>query len=242
MCLCVYGSILAVYASRTNRWTYTSHFYSRWYRPHMNTLCDALRDATVAFRVLSRPLDITEPCAGISAYRELTSRCNLPYNTTAFDTDQRLEPCYSARNLSSDCVVNIGLIAGDVLQIDLASGVLDGSEALLAGPPCQHINESGNRLGVADSRSLVFDCILDWVIHLAWQGTLLFFCLENSPNIQRITDERGETYEAWVLRKLRVSIPFYSLEVVILCAYPTLPHSRTRWWLRALRDSPAHNY
>ena len=203
----------------------------------MDLLCTALIDATIQFRVLDRAVQLAEPCVGLSGYRELASVCKLPYATVAYDTDHRLHPFHAARNLSANCKLNIGESNGNLLEIDLRSGVLDGTEGLIAGPPCQHLNESGGRLGIRDERSLVFDTVLDWVVYLAWKGDLFFFfAIENSANIQRVTDMHKELYETWVLRKVNTLVPFFTAGVSILCAYPTLPHMRTRWWLRALRD------
>ena len=145
----------------------------------MDALCAALFEASVCFRILQRPVRTIEPCVGISAYRELSRVGRFPYESDVYDTERGLRPFWDARIAeSSDATVNLHFgDAGDVLQIDTDS--LDG-EMLLAGPPCQHVNQSGLRLGVRDDRHQVFECLCDWIIELAWRGVLVPFSLETT--------------------------------------------------------------
>ena len=123
-----------------------------------------------------------------------------------------------------------------MLEIPLSSLNTNG-EQFLAGPPCQGFNESGTRLAEKDPRSMVMERVVEWVIFLAWHGNLLWFAIENSPNIERCYC-RGVSYASMILDKLRVGVPFFVIESAVVKLMPVLPHDRTRWWARGLRDQP----
>ena len=111
-------------------------------------------------------------------------------------------------------------------------------EGFLAGPPCQPFNTSGKRLAERDPRAMVFECIVEWIHHLAWTGELIWFCIENSSNIESIdlATVSKTTYAEFVLKQLDVGIPFFLTESTILRADRNMCMSRNRWWARGLRD------
>ena len=114
---------------------------------------------------------------------------------------------------------------------------LEDSDGLIAGPPCQPWAGNGNRLGRNDHRELCFRKTLDAVEYLGTKRQcLLFFAIENSPNIEkRAQDGVDETYADEVTRRMVKNMPNFVVESTVVSLNPTLPHGRTRWWLRGLR-------
>jgi site-specific DNA-cytosine methylase len=195
----------------------------------MDAFLSSLRLHCLILRDLKRQLVVVEPCAGLGGFEEL-SRCgDFMTKSHKFEVDCDLDTYYASR----DMTVNTG-VAGDILR---QGPPHDNVEGAVAGPPCQHLNTSGERLGTHDPRSEVFERYTDWIIELAWSGTLIWLGIENSANINSVPGTSpGRSYAQEFLDKLMIAVPFFWFESCVLCAMPTIPIDRTRWWLRALRD------
>ena len=194
----------------------------------MDALWNDLRCRCLVLRGLQRHLVVVEPCVGLGGLDELGRAANFKTQSIKFDTDPDLIPYYNARGMK----VNTG-VSGDILKCPRPRGVEGG----LGGPPCQHPGQSGNRLGTRDERSAIFEQFTDWLIQLGWDGTLIWFGIENSANIMKIPGATpGRSYGQEFIDKMEVALPFFWLDGIIRCASPTMPFNRTRWWMRGLRD------
>ena len=132
-------------------------------------------------RVLVRPVLVTEPCIGLGGWRELCKRGRVPYvSRNSFDNDPNLVAFYDARRAENgEIKVRLGE-NGDVLKMSLSE--IEDSEGLIAGTPCPPWAPNGPRSGSNDARSEVTERIFDWVVDLAWRGSLLWYAIENSDN------------------------------------------------------------
>ena len=210
----------------------------------MHKLRDRLYAESVPLRKLGRAVDLCEPCLGIGGYRMLAEYGEFPYGSPAskgYDTDSRLKKLH--RELSFGATIKIGE-AGNLVTSNVREEC-KGCEGLVIGPPCQHLNATGGRGGVTDeARHVVFETALQWVIELAWGGELVFFVIENTPNIEHVavptSASNGATrhYSDFVLETLRTAIPFFAVGASVEQLKPVLPISRWRWWCRGIRDLP----
>eukprot|EP00959_Pyramimonas_sp_CCMP1952_P331051 6932589-Pyramimonas_sp.AAC.1 len=66
------------------------------------------------------------------------------------------------------------------------------------GPPCPPWSANGGRKGFADSRSHVHDRLVEWIVHLALRGQLLFFALENAAGILPTASASGAGSQRYV--------------------------------------------
>ena len=144
---------------------------------------------------------------GLGGFRRLCELSGAPHCfTQAFDSEESLKPYYTRlAKKSGSSAAGPGLYLG-----------LHPTEAFTAGPPCQP--------WASDERSGVMDCCVSWIIHLAWLGQLVAFCMENSSRL------RGTG-----LQRLRVCLPFFVLEVQVRNLSQIFPHNRECLWIRGLR-------
>ena len=98
-----------------------------------------------------------------------------------------------------------GVMSGDVSNVPLEDLDLT-TEVVFTGPPCPPFSTIGKTLGQLDRRCHVFIVIMNWIIHLATHGNLMFFVIENVVGI--LKRQRGESpFAAWVVAELRAGLP-----------------------------------
>ena len=123
--------------------------------------------------------------------------------------------------------------AGDIV----AAQDVGDAEGLQAGPPCTPWAGNGRRRGCHDPLAEVFERVIDEVCALATKGSLLFFGIENTPNIKHM--EAGESMP-WLdkmLLKLHKSLPLadWVIDVRECNLVEWIPHSRRRLWIRGAK-------
>lgn len=65
---------------------------------------------------------------------------------------------------------------------------------------------------------------------------MLFFALENSPNVlNKEGNGQREAYAHRVKQLLNAAVPHFEVEWQLLTLSPTLPHHRSRCWIRGMR-------
>ena len=195
----------------------------------MEMLLGTLWIRCAAPRNLGRPLSVCEPCLGLGALNELGNIGGFTLDSDAYEIDASMKSYYDNAGLR----VNVGA-KGDLLKVDLVD--LASSEGACGGPPCQHVNQSGEKRGAADPRSEVFEVFTSWLIELAWRGCLIWFALENSANIIHVRISPSESYAQAFVDKLTIGIPFMHVCTNTANLAPVLPHQRVRWRLRGLRE------
>ena len=172
----------------------------------MDALLATLWVQCTAIRGLGRPLSVCEPCLGLGALSELSRIGDFDVDSDAYELDGALAPFYFHMGMH----VKVGKRDGDMLQINVHN--LAPSEGACSGPPCQHVNQSGERLGAADARSEIFETFTTWLIELAWSGSLVWFALENSANIEHVHISETESYADAFMSKLLVAMPFFHID------------------------------
>ena len=156
-----------------------------------------------------------------------------------YELDHRYTKFYAVRKHKDNCddvdVIHFGASSGDMLNVPLSH--LQGSQALLAGPPCEGNTENGTRKGTGDPRAEVLERVVDWTIELAWRGELLFYAIENSLNMLKLKNSPDDdiTYGDSIIKKLEVGIPHFLHDTCHMSLTDVLPHQRKRLWFRGMR-------
>jgi site-specific DNA-cytosine methylase len=201
----------------------------------------ALEDVMRDWRaLLPRDMLVAEVFAGMGGFRRLLAvgktQCVCK---NVFELDSRYEAYYA--KLADE----IGDAAkaefedhkygaeGDMLNVDPET--LCPVDGLVAGPPCQPWSSAGKRLGARDPRSAPFKRLLEWIVLLANAKGLLFFAVENSPNIQAALHGEEEPFLVFCLRKLRHGIPFFAIDWRLSQLRNYAPQNRCRLWIRGIR-------
>ena len=191
----------------------------------------ALHKAGRILRFLRRALKVAEPCCGIGGLRSWAIASGVPYNAfCACDFDESIDDFYGSLKKKGEPGLEdmaCGEERGDVSHVDVHQ--LPACELLLSGPPCQPYAPNGKGEGFCDPRSEIFEIVVGWIIHLAWQGTLVAFLVENSTAIV------SHEYFWKLIEQITCSCPFFRVEVVQQDLKCLMPHSRPRVWVRGLR-------
>eukprot|EP00959_Pyramimonas_sp_CCMP1952_P156748 3278172-Pyramimonas_sp.AAC.1 len=124
---------------------------------------------------------------------------------------------------------------GDLLQFPLAG--LKDCDGLIGGPPCPPWAANGKRKGCQDVRSLVYDRLIEWIVHLASRGQLLFFALENATGIlsESSAGHGSQRYVDYVIDSFRKHIPFFSVTYHVVDTATLTPQRRKRCWVVGVR-------
>lgn len=195
-------------------------------------------------RGFRRPLRIAEPFIGMGGYRELMRVGQMPYVAcNVYDKDGRLQKFYaSLRRQDASATGNITRYKlgknGDMLEVDITA--LEWVDGLISGPPCRPWAPGGARGGTASAESLPFQMLLEWIIYLAHSGSLLFFAVENSVNVESCIGEQLESFADTARAQLQREVPYFVTDIVQSELLDLWPQKRLRSWLRGMRVDAAN--
>lgn len=158
---------------------------------------------------LSRPLRVAIGCSGMD-YAEYLSEMEVPIEgATLYDIEgQYRQPMHDLFEEIHRVTPNlhIGAVEGDVTKVSLQD--VPEVDLLIAGPPCPPWSAQGLKRCGKDLRALVFNAIIEWIIHLAHNRGLTMVILENVKGVLQAIGGFQPFYEKLV-QALRQAIPHF---------------------------------
>ena len=122
-------------------------------------------------------LKVLSPCCGVNGPVRALIALGMPWVSTG-DYDTNIDLYHALAKLHAPEQIHVGRTAGNICDVPLAS--LDSeTDCVISGPPCPPHSFIGKRLAHLDARSSVFTTVVSWIVHLATNGRLAFFLLEN---------------------------------------------------------------
>ena len=130
-------------------------------------------------------LQVIELCGGLGT-AFLALRMILPIHCTElvghWDTDFDLAQVLNAVHPDATDRLHLGSIEGDILKWDIAQ--FPNCHVLVAGPPCPPFSKLGRKQAFEDPRATVLWRCIDICTHLATNGPLILFVLENVDGLR----------------------------------------------------------
>ena len=201
-----------------------SDFLSSFFRPLTN---------------LGRPIKLAEPFIGIGGASEMLRAAGIPViSFNVFDMEEKLEAYHSSKSANTEHhLVNARFGKNDGNFCNVPKESLVDVDGWISGPPCQPWAGNGFRKGRLDPRAQCFVRSVEAIEYLGSERqSLTFFALENSPNIDKKCKDGSQlTFADEMVFRLKLALPNFIIDTVIVSLCPALPHDRTRWWLRGMR-------
>ena len=120
-------------------------------------------------------------------------------------------------------------------RTECSFAALKETDGLVAGPPCTPWAPNGHKQGLGDTAAQVFVSVVAMIITLAQRGCLLFFTLENVPNIKNRMAGRAP-FLVQLYTTFHKHIPFFAINhEQIQLSELGWPASRERIWIRGMR-------
>ena len=165
---------------------------------------------TVPFRGLfdhaPRAVRILSPCVGLDAPKRAAKELKVKWESTGdFEINPKLEPALRKLGAPEE-VLHIGPRFGNVCHVDIQD--LDRrTDGIVSGPPCPPFSSIGKRLGDLDARASVFVAVCLWILHLAANGCLKFFIIENVEGIVKKRKKDMHSFADWFVSEITKELP-----------------------------------